>query len=490
MRHRLFSRTNRTLSRLLPLVLVILAIGLVVACQGGQGTGAQLYHCPMQPDYVSDKPGDCPICGMRLVPFGKASGRNAKPTPGSTAAVSTAAALGPVVYTCPMHPQIRQAKPGTCPICQMDLVPVKAPAPSEHAHGGADAQGSPAQPGDLSLTAEQVKLAGVQTVVAVEGQVSSTIRAVGTVAVDDTRVREITTKVSGFVEKLYVNAEGQTVAAGQPLFELYSPELLASQEEFLRARQTAAVFQKSALPEVQQGGQDLASAARRRLELFDVPSEFIERLESTGKAERRVVFHAPFSGIVTAKGVLEGQKVEAGANLLTLTDLSRVWVLAQVYEAEASAAKVGRAGIVTLPYDPNIKLAGRVAFVYPTLDTETRTLKVRLEFANPRLLLKPGMFVNVELATDQARGLVVPDSAIIDSGTRQVVFVQSGDGQFAVRDVRVSARGNGQAVITAGLAAGARVAVSANFLLDSESRLRTAINGKTNGEVRAPEHKH
>jgi RND family efflux transporter MFP subunit len=372
----------------------------------------------------------------------------------------------------------------------MDLVPVKAPAPSEHAHAGPDAQGSQAQPGDLTLTAEQVKLAGVQTVVAVEGQVSSTIRAVGTVAVDDTRVREITTKVSGFVERLYVNAEGQAVGVGQPLFELYSPELLASQEEFLRARQTATVFQKSALPEVQRGGQDLASAARQRLELFDVPREFIERLESTGKAERRVVFRAPFSGIVTAKAVLEGQKVEAGANLLTLTDLSHVWVLAQVYEAEASAAKVGRAGIVTLPYDPAVKLAGRVAFVYPTLDTETRTLKVRLEFTNPRLLLKPGMFVNVELATDQARGLVVPDSAIIDTGTRQVVFVESGEGQFAVRDVRVSARGNGQAVITAGLAAGARVAVSANFLLDSESRLRTAINGKTNGDIRPPEHKH
>lgn len=487
MRHTFFSRANPTLSRLLPLVLVIAALGFVVACQAGQGGAAKLYHCPMHPDYVSDKPGDCPICGMRLVPFEKTNGGSAKPAAGSAAALSKAAAEGQVVYTCPMHPQIRQAKPGSCPICGMDLVPVKAPAPSEHTHAGADAL---AQAGDLTLTAEQVKLAGVQTVVAVEGQVSSTIRAMGTVAADETRVREVSSKVGGFVEKLYVNALGQDVRAGEPLFELYSPELLASQEEFLRARQTAAVFQQSTLPEVRRGGQDLASAARQRLELFDVPREFIERLETTGKSERRVVFRAPFPGVVTAKGVLEGQRVEPGASLLTLTDLSHIWVLAQVYEAEASAARVGRVATVTLPYDPTVRLAGRVTFVYPTLDTDTRTLKVRLEFANPRLLLKPGMFVNVELATDQARGLVVPDSAIIDSGTRQVVFVQSGDGQFAVRDVHVAARANGQAVITAGLAAGARVAATANFLLDSESRLRTAINGKTNGDIRAPEHKH
>ena len=182
------------------------------------------------------------------------------------------------------------------------------------------------------------------------------MRAVGTVAIDETRVRQVTTKVGGFVEKLYVNATGQMVRAGQPLFELYSPELLASQEEFLRARESAATFQRSSLPEVQKGGADLAAAARRRLELFDVPPEFIERLEQTGKAERTVTFKAPFAGFVTGKNVVAGQRIEPGMDLLTVTDLSHVWVIAQVYEAEAALAQPGRQATVTLPYD-----AGRQA---------------------------------------------------------------------------------------------------------------------------------
>jgi Cu(I)/Ag(I) efflux system membrane fusion protein len=407
-------------SALVLLVAVLLVAPL--ACHRGGREAVQQYYCPMHPDYHSDKPGDCQICGMRLVPAEK-KGK----TPAPAASAPDLGAAGGV--------------PGLAPV---------------------------------EVTGEGVRLAGVQTAVAERRELTRTSRAAGVVVADETRVRRVQTKISGWVEKLYVSSTGQLVRAGQPLLSLYSPELLASQEEFLRARETAGRFSQSSLPEVRRGGEDLLTAARCRLELFDVPASTIARLERTGAAQRTVTLTAPVSGYVTGKEIFEGQQVQPGMDLLTVTDLSRVWVEADFFEYESRDLRLGARATVSLPYDPGTRLTGRVAFVYPTVDPATRTLKARLEFPNPGLALKPGMYVDVTPDLGTREGVVIPDSAVIDTGVRQVVFVQKGN-TFEPRLVRTGERAGGQVAILSGVAAGERVAVRANFLLDSESRLRAAI---------------
>ncbi len=358
----------------------------------------------------------------------------------------------------------------------MDYVPVYA----EEAKGAA---GGISGMASVETGGEGFRLAGVQTAVAERQSLSRTARAAGVVVADETRVRHVHTKVAGYIEKLYVNYTGQEVRRGQPLLSIYSPELLATQRELLRAKEIAERFSGSALPEVRRGGEELLEAARQRLELLDVPPGFISRLESTGQAQRTVTLTAPASGFVTGKEIFEGQEVQPGMDVLTLTDLSRVWIEADFYEYESRSLRLGEKATVSLPYDPGVRLTGRVAFIYPVLDPQTRTIKVRLEFPNPGLALKPGMYVDVTPELETAEGVVIPDSAILDTGVRQVVFVEKG-GAFVPREVRVGNRDGGRALVLSGVEAGERVAIRANFLLDSESRLRaalTAISSKREG---------
>jgi membrane fusion protein, copper/silver efflux system len=487
--------TRRRMPSLAHLAIGLLAIGtltlgmLATGCgrtpgddKPGNGNSAsqqkQQYHCPMHPTYVSDRPGDCPICGMRLVPV------EPKRTAGETSAAPSAptgtapGATGPrriLYYRNPMDPSVTSPVPLKDPM-GMDYVPVY----SDEVSTAGDVDGHAA----VEVSPDELKLAGLRTTVARRGTLARTIRTVGEVKADETRISQVHTRISGWVEKLFVNSSGQAVRRGQPLLSIYSPELLATQEEFLQARESAERFAASEVPEVRRGGADLLEAARGRLMLFGVPPSFIETLEKTGRPQRTVTLEVPASGFVTTKDVFAGTRIEPGMTLFTVTDLSRVWVEGEVYEYEAPLVRPGQKARVTLAYDPAHVHLARIAYVYPYLNTDSRTLRVRFELDNPGLALKPGMYADIELDVQAAEGVVVPDASILDTGTRQIVYVRSGEGRYEPRLVKVGLRSDGLAQILSGVKAGEAVVDRANFLLDSESRLRAAIARAPGGDTR------
>ncbi len=470
---------RRSLPLLVLLACGMLAFGALVAgCGRPAATGRtaggqrQQYHCPMHPTYVSDRPGDCPICGMKLVPI-EAKKPNGAGGPPAAAGATTASA-GPrriLHYRNPMNPAVTSPVPMKDEM-GMDYVPVTSDQVS--------VAGSVEGHASVEVSPDELKLAGLQSIVARRGRLAHTIRTVGEVKADETRISQVHTKISGWVEKLFVSSSGQAVRRGQPLLSIYSPELLATQQEFLRARESAARFTGSDLPEVRRGGEELLAAARQRLALFDVPQSFVETLESTGKPQRTVTLDAPASGFVTGKEVFAGTQIEPGMTLFTVTDLSKVWIEAEVYEYEAPLVRTGQQARVTLAYDPARVYVGRVSYIYPYLNPDTRTLRIRFEFDNPGLALKPGMYANVELDAQAVAGILIPDASILDTGPRQIVYVKTGEGRYEPRQVKVGIRSDGQAQILSGVKEGDEVVDRANFLLDSESRLRAAI-GKAPG---------
>jgi multidrug efflux pump subunit AcrA (membrane-fusion protein) len=459
--------TTKSRSAAFALGPLIVLVAVVLAACGRGADESVLYHCPMHPTYVSDHPGDCPICNMKLVPV-----------EGSGGSVAGRGDEG-VSYHCPMHPTYVSDHAGECPICHMALVPTE----KSEANAG-DASASAAPPEGWSVvhaTPQAVHLAGVQTVAAVHDTVSRTVRAVGVVRADETRVHQVNTRISGWVEELSVNFTGQFVRAGDSLLTVYSPELLASQEEYLNALGAAPAFERSSLPEVRKGARELLASARARLLLLGVPERLIRSIELSGMAEHRVVLEAPATGYVTGKEIFAGAQIEPGMLLFTIADLSRVWIEADVYEFEASAIRRGAQTVITLPYDPGFRRAASITYVAPTLDPATRTLRVRVELTNADMALRPEMFANVEIRAESGAGVVIPDDAILDSGTRRIVFVETDAGTFEPREITPGVRSDGRAQVLAGVDVGDRVVVRANFLLDSESRLRAAISNFAGG---------
>lgn len=429
-------------------VLALLAAAGCAAERGAPG----LYHCPMHPTYTSDRPADCPICGMRLVPVEprKAASPGAEPSP----------LPGGGDYHCPMCPEVHSAHPGRCPTCGMNLK-LREPAP-EHA--------------EVHRAPAEIAAAGIRTWTVAWGSLERELRASGTVEADESRIHHLHTKVSGWVERLHVNVTGQEVKTGQPLLEIYSPELLAGQEEYLRARELERRLQESAHPEARRSVAGLAAAARRRLELFDAPPDLLAALDSGASPRRLVTLESPSGGFVRGKEVFSGHRVEPGMVLMEVVDLSSVWILARFYEKDLPGLKVGQVAEIRLPGGSGPGQTGRVIFLDPFLDPETRTVTARLSLKNPDLVWRPGMYAEVTLRTEAVSGVLAPDQAILETGKRSLVFVEREPGRFEPREVVVRAREGGTAVVASGLAAGERVALGANFLLDSESRLAAALS--------------
>ncbi len=457
--NRFDSALRRTLHAVFAIVLVLLPLAGCGDAPGGATDEAEVWYCPMHPDYVSDRPGSCPICHMDLVR------REAPELPTDSGEATPAAG----VWYCPMHPDYVSDRPGSCPICHMDLVRREAAPEGEPAPAGGGTHAA------VDLDASARALVGVETAAAVLEPWSDPLRAAGNVLPDERRAVRVEARFGGWIERLQADYTGRHVRRGETLAELFSPELLAAQQELLLARDLGRRFVGSALPEVRRSGEDLVAAARRRLEIFDLPPGFIDGVVESGAPRRTVPIVAPAAGFVTEKGVFAGQQVVPGQEMFRLVDLSSVWVEANFYEADAVRVRTGDAAHLSLAYAPAAGRAGRVSYVYPEIDATTRTVRVRFDVANPQLDWKPGMFVDVELAGLPREALVVPDAAVLDTGERRLVFVETAPGRFEPREVGVGERRGGRAEILSGLAAGERVATRANFLLDSESRLRAAF---------------
>lgn len=316
----------------------------------------------------------------------------------------------------------------------------------------------------VHISTEKIQRLGVKTEPVRYAEVAQTVRGVGVVEADERRLHDVTLRFDGFVERLYVNTTGQTVVRGQPLFELYSPDLLATQREYLSARNTQRM-------------PDLAASSLERLRLWGIAQSDLTLLEQRGQVLRTLVVRSPASGVVLEKTVVAGRRVAAGDVLLKIADLSTVWILAQVYEQDIGLIEPGKTVRTTLDAYPGRSFDGKVGFLYPTLDPTTRTARVRIELPNPRGLLKPMMYAHVAIDTQAHRTLTVPRSAVLETGRRTLVLVDRGEGRFEPRTVRLGLRGEEMVEILQGLREGERVVVSANFLIDAESNLKTAIGG-------------
>ena len=348
--------------------------------------------------------------------------------------------------------------------------PVGNAAPSQPA--GADHGVS-----QIFIAPERQQLIGVKSATAETKSVVKEIRTVGRVAYDETKITHIHTKVSGYIEDVFVDYVGKAVKAGDPLFTIYSPDLVATQQEYLLALKSNDLLKDSAFPWVSAGSNNLLEAAKQRLLLWDITPAEIETLQQSGQVKRALNIYSHVSGVVMERQAYHhGKYVTPDMDLYMLVDLSNVWVLGEANESDLSFLKIGQMAEIELPYSSNLnRRRGRIVFISPTLDPKTRTVQVRVEFPNPDLALKPEMFVNFKLGVDLGRHLLVPADAVLDTGTLQYVFVERGQGYFEPRTVKVGAKTEDSYVIESGLKAGEQVVTAANFILDSESRLKGAF---------------
>jgi RND family efflux transporter MFP subunit len=453
-------------------VFLVLALGFLAGFGYGRWYGPRraaskggrriiYYVDPMHPAYKSDKPGIAPDCGMRLEPVyedGMAGGVPGAAGPGQ------ARPMGKVLhYRDPKDHSYISGKPGFNPESGNELEAVYENEPVGWA------------PGTIQISPERQQMIGVRY-----GSVEWTseplkFRVTGTVALDETRVSHVHTKYEGWVEKVFADFTGKQILKGQPLLTIYSPEMLAAQQELLLARRSRDILHAAS------GEHDysasLLDATRRKLELWDLAPAQIDEVLQTGKPVKNITIYAPEGGYITERMAFPSLKATPEMNLFTIVDLSRVWVIAAVHEQDAANVRLGQAARIRQPYGAAREFPAQVSYILPQVETTARTLKVRLELENPDLALKPDMFVDVEFRIDTPRSLSVPAEAILDSGDRQLVFVDRGNGYLEPRMVETGDHIGSKVVILRGLKAGERIVTSGNFLIDSESQLKAALSG-------------
>ena len=404
------------------------------------------------------------------------AGKGARVGAGDTAIAAAPASMTPAASTTAprklLYYRNPMGLPDTSPTPKKDSMGMDYIAVYE---GGDDAVGSAA--GEVKISTEKVQKLGVKTEAAALRELARQVRAAGRVEIDERRLHNVAPKFEGWVERLHVNATGQPVAKGQPLFEVYSSELVSAQREYVVAAK-GVVALKDASAEMQSGMRQLAEASLARLRNWDISEEQIKALAAGGEAKRSLSFRSPVGGVVLEKKAVAGMRFMPGEMLYQIADVSSVWVLADVFERDIAQVKVGQKVRLTINAYPDKSFSGIVAYIYPTLKAETRTVPVRIELANPGGLLKPAMYASVELAVGvRDKVVTVPVSAVIDSGTRQIVLLQKGAGRFEPREVKLGARSDEYVEVREGIAAGDAVVVAANFLIDAESNLKAALGG-------------
>ena len=380
-------------------------------------------------------------------------------------------------YVDPMFPTLKSDKPGKSPD-GMELTPVYADEEDTGVF----------EPGTVKISGRRQQLINLRVVEVKEGTIGQNIRTVGVLQYDETKIVKIHPRIEGWIDKVYADYTGRFVRKGQPLFSIYSPELVATQQEYLLALKAEQSLGESKFADVSSGAKSLRASAYRRLKLWDVSDQQIKQLEDTQKPMTTIVFYSPVSGFVLEKNAFEKSRITYDTETYSIVDLSTIWLMADIYEYEAPRVRIGQKAIMSLAYDPGRPFEGKVTYIYPSLNNMTRTLKARIEFANPQFLLKPDMYANVELEVNQGTGLLIPEEAVLDSGERKIVFVQTKEGVFEPREVKTGPRSGGEVLITRGLKAGEKVVASGNFLIDSESQLKSALESMDTGHGQGHSH--
>ena len=408
-----------------------------------------LYTCGMHPQVVQPTPGNCPICGMKLTPIRKQT----EAAKGSSATPSGERKIK--YYKSTMTPGEVRPTPGKDTM-GMEMVPVY------------EDEATAAASQTIAIDPVTTQNMGIRTAVVTRGPLRRTIRTVGAIDYNETALEDVTTKFKGWIEKLYVDATGQQVHRGDPLFEIYSPELYSAQREYLLAIEDGTNAAD---------GASLKTSALTKLRFLDISAGQIAEMERTGQPTKTLRILAPMDGVVVEKMVVQGQMVDPGMKLYRLADLGLVWVQAQIYEQDLAYLKLGQEATVTLSYLPDREFRGRVTYIYPNVDEKTRTARVRMEFHNPGYFLKPGMFATVQVSSElEASVLLAPDMAILRSGEKNTVFVALEEGKFEPRTIVLGPQAdNDMYQIISGLKEGERIVTSGQFMLDSESQLREAI---------------